>query len=75
MGKRQVRIAQKDIARQAPELIGQKAQIILENNRVFTGRVQHVTAEALTVQDARFNIHQLAANDVWEVVYDKETLY
>ena len=75
MGKRQVRIAQKDIAGQAPELIGQKAQIILENNRVITGRVQHVTADALTVRDARFNIHQLAANDVWEVVYDKETLY
>ena len=75
MGKRQYRVAQKDLLNKAAELLGQKVQVILANNRVFSGLVQQVTATEVVLKDARFNLHRLSPNDVREVVYDKETLY
>jgi small nuclear ribonucleoprotein (snRNP)-like protein len=75
VGKRQYRVAQKDIVSKAAELQGQKVQVILENNRVFSGLVQEVSATEVVLKDARFNIHRLSPDDVREVVYDKETLY
>jgi small nuclear ribonucleoprotein (snRNP)-like protein len=75
VGKRQYRVAQKDIVSKAAELQGQKVQVILENNRVFSGLVQEVSVTEVVLKDARFNIHRLSPDDVREVVYDKETLY
>ncbi len=75
MGKRQYRVAPKELLNKAAELQGRKVQVILENNRVFSGLVQEVTATAVVLKDARFNLHRLSPNDVREVVYDKETLY
>ena len=75
MGKRQYRVAQKDLVSKAAELQGQKVQVIMENNRVFSGLVHWVSVTELVVEDARFNLHRLSPDDVREVVYDKETLY
>lgn len=75
MGKRQFRIGQKDLIQKASELEGQKAQVILHNNLVFTGLIQKITSSEVLVKDARFNLHRISAHDVLEVVYDQETLY
>lgn len=75
MGKRQFRIGQKDLMAKADELLGQKVQVILEGNRVLTGLLQVLSSSELLLKDARFNLHRISPNDVWEVVYDRETLY
>lgn len=75
MGKRQFRVAQKDLLSKAAELQGQKVQVMLENNRVLTGLVRQVSVDEMLIEDALFNLHRLSLHDVWEVVYDKETLY
>ena len=75
MGKRQFRIGQKELVQKASELEGQKAQVILNNNRVLTGLLLKVTASEVLVKDGRFNLHRISQTDVLEVVYDLETQY
>lgn len=75
MGKRQFRIGQKDLIAKAGELEGQKAQVILNNNRVLTGLLQKITPSEVLLKDGRFNLHRIAPDDVLEVMYDRETLY
>lgn len=74
MGKRQVRIFQKNLAQLSPELIGREVQVILSDNRVFHGRLNEFSGVSLCIIDYRQRLHTFQSDAIQELVYDLETL-
>ena len=75
MGKRQVRIFQKDLEKHLPELLLQPAvQVVLRNNVVITGLLSG-DEELLILKDFRFGKHEFGIEEVIEIIYDVEAAY
>ena len=74
MGKRQVRIFQKDLAGKAPEIAGREVQVILSDNRVFHGTLNEFSNVSLCIKDYRQRLHTFGLGEIQELVYDLETL-
>jgi hypothetical protein len=74
MGKRQVRIFQKNLMELAPETLGREVQVILSDNRVFHGTVNEFSGVSLCIKDYRQQLHRFKPEEIQELVYDLETL-
>ena len=74
MGKRQVRIFQKNLAEKAPEIAGREVHIILSDNRVFHGTLNEFSDVSLCIKDYRQRLHTFGLGEIQELVYDLETL-
>ncbi len=74
MGKRQVRIFQKNLAGKGPEIGGREVHIILSDNRVFHGTVNEFSDVSLCIKDYRQRLHTFGLGEIQELVYDLETL-
>jgi hypothetical protein len=75
MGKRQVRIFNRELIARQAEILQQEVQVVLQNGAVVQGKATAFTADKITVTDKRFHKHALAITEVAEVVFDKESLY
>ena len=74
MGKRQVRVFQKNLAEKAPDITGREVQIILCDNRVFHGTLNEFSDVSLCIIDYRQRLHTFGLGEIQELVYDLETL-
>ena len=74
MGKRQVRIFQKELAGRRAELAGKEVHLILTDNRVFRGTVNEFSDVSLCITDFRRRLHKFRPEEIQELVYDLETL-
>lgn len=72
MSKRLVRIANKNIAMELINHTGLELNAILQTGKTYFGKLISVTSEHLTLKDTRQHTHQLAIQDLYEVVYDFE---
>jgi hypothetical protein len=75
MGKRQTRIFAKDILQQLPLIINQEANVLLKNGTVFHGIIRQSTAPGFLLKDMLGRSHTIAAEDIAEIILDKEVLY
>ena len=74
MGKRQVRVFQKNLAEKKAEIGNREVQIILSDNRVFHGVVNEFSDVSLCIKDYRQRLHTFGLGEIQELVYDLETL-
>ena len=74
MGKRQVRIFQKNLAGKGAEITGLEVHIILSDNRVFHGTLNEFSDVSLCIIDYRQRLHTFGLGEIQELVYDLETL-
>ena len=74
MGKRQVRIFQKNLAEKASVIAGREVHIILSDNRVFHGTLNEFSDVSLYIKDFRQRLHTFGLGEIQELVYDLETL-
>ena len=74
MGKRQVRIFQKNLAGKGSEITGREVHIILSDNRVFHGTLNEFSDVSLCIIDYRQRLHTFGLGEIQELVYDLETL-
>lgn len=76
MGKRQVRIFQKDLEKRLSEVLQQPVvQVVLRNKSVLAGSLSDINTGELQLKDFRFNTHKFSVNDVEEIIYDIEAPY
>lgn len=76
MGKRQVRIFQKDLEKRLPEVLQQSVvQVVLRNKTVLSGSMSSINAGELQLKDLRFNKHEFTLEEVEEIIYDIEAPY
>jgi hypothetical protein len=74
MGKRQVRILQKNLLQKNAEIAGREVHLILTDNRVFHGTVNEFSDVSLCIKDYRQRLHTFGLGEIQELVYDLETL-
>jgi hypothetical protein len=74
MGKRQVRIFQKNLPEKRAEIGHREVQLILTDNRVFHGTVNEFSDVSLCIKDYRQRLHTFGLGEIQELVYDFETL-
>ncbi|GAB3197855.1 hypothetical protein ABID22_000725 [Pontibacter aydingkolensis] len=76
MGKRQVRIFQKDLEQRLPELLQQPVvQVVLRTKAVLAGSLSSINSSRLQLKDFRFNKHEFTPDEVEEIFYDIEAPY
>ena len=76
MGKRQVRIFQKDLEKRLPEVLQQPVvQVVLRNKSVLVGSLSGTSAGGLQLKDFRFHKHEFTLEEVEEIIYDIEAPY
>ncbi len=78
MGKRPLRIHQRDIAQEAPKLVGQQAQVVMIDGLTHAGKLLACGNDALSIEDLNANWthrkshrHQLPFTEINYIVVDK----
>ncbi|HXA00586.1 MAG TPA: hypothetical protein VNW99_01280 [Cytophagaceae bacterium] len=75
MGKRLIRIYDKDIPALANTLIGLEINIILRNKSTCHGLLISADKEGTELKDMRNHKHYFKFSDMMEIVYDKVAAY
>jgi hypothetical protein len=76
MGKRQVRIFQKDLEKHFEDLLQQPAvQVVLRSKEVLHGTVCSIDKGIFLLKDFRFGKHHFTMEQVEEIIYDIEAPY
>jgi hypothetical protein len=70
MGKRLIRIYDKDIPAKSMALTGMKINLVLHNNSTFHGLLIKVTEEGLELKDMLNRKHTFKFSQMTEIVYD-----
>ncbi|WP_299819323.1 hypothetical protein [uncultured Pontibacter sp.] len=76
MGKRQVRIFQKDLEKHLQELLQQPVvQVVLRTKVVLAGSLSSINPGVLQLKDFRGGKHQFTLGEIEEIIYDLEAPY
>ncbi|WP_187260954.1 hypothetical protein [Pontibacter beigongshangensis] len=76
MGKRQIRVYNKDILAQVPELLLQPVvQVVLHTNVVIQGRLRTIDPINAELWDRTFERRVLPLQQIKEIIYDKEAAF
>ncbi len=75
MGKRQIRVFQKDIFSQRNQLVGKNAQVVLGSQATFYGTILNIEEASLQIRDMRLKKHRYPLTEVTELVLDYVTTY
>jgi hypothetical protein len=75
MGKRLIRIYDKDIPALSNTLIGIEINIVLRNKSTCHGLLISADKEGMEIKDMRSHKHYFKFSDMMEIVYDKIAAY
>jgi hypothetical protein len=75
MGKRLIRIYDKDIPAKSKSLTGLKINIVLHNKSTFHGLLVKATEDGLELKDMRNKKHIIKFSEMTEIVYDMVAAY
>jgi hypothetical protein len=75
MGKRLIRIYDKDIPAKSKSLTGLKINIVLHNQSTFHGLLVKVNEDGLELKDMRNRTHTIKFSEMTEIVYDMVAAY
>ncbi|HEX8547338.1 MAG TPA: hypothetical protein VF691_10285 [Cytophagaceae bacterium] len=70
MGKRRVRIFNKDIETRYNEVLNREANLILYGKKTLHGNVLSLENNAFTVKDTILRTHKVALQDIEEINFD-----
>lgn len=74
MSKRLNRITTKNISSALADRIGLELNAVAKNGNIHFGKLHAISDEYLTLLDARQHTHQLRIHDLFEVVYDAQSI-
>jgi hypothetical protein len=75
MGKRLIRIYDKDIPARSKSLTGLKINIVLHNQSTLHGLLVKVNEDGLELKDMRNRTHTIKFSEMTEIVYDMVAAY
>lgn len=75
MGKRLVRIFEKDLKKQIDKLIGLELNVVLKNKTTIHGVLNQFEDNHLKIKDLLHRNHTIAIEKVEEIVFDKTSAY
>jgi hypothetical protein len=75
MGKRLIRIFDKDIPALSESLVGMKLNLVLQNKSTFYGMLLSADQEGLKLKDMLNRKHSFKFPEITEIVYDKIAAY
>lgn len=70
MGKRQERIKGRVLTKNFGKIEGREVNVIQKDGVTIHGYVIFTSAEKLIIEDLRYHTHEVAINDIAEVVLD-----
>jgi hypothetical protein len=75
MGKRLVRINNKDISGKLKELIGREVNLVLINKNILHGVIIDSPEHTFRIKDMLLKTHYVKFSEVNEVIYDIEAAF
>lgn len=75
MGKRQIRIFNKDILSRSTEVINREANLILYGKKTLHGNIMKLEKDIFTVKDTILRIHKVGLTDIEEINFDIDAKY
>lgn len=75
MGKRLIRIFQKEIPSQVNALLNLELHLVLKNNTTIHGLLKKIENNILTVEGGLHEKHAVKLDEILEIVYDKEAAF
>jgi small nuclear ribonucleoprotein (snRNP)-like protein len=75
MGKRLIRIFQKDIPARINTLLNLEINLVLRNNKTIHGVLKKVDNDLLTMDGVMHEKHTVKVEEITEIIYDKEAAY
>lgn len=75
MGKRQIRIDEKELSEKLPDLLGIEMNLILKNDVTLHGKILKIKAQQIQFKDSVLRTHWLNIAELAEVILDKKTEY
>jgi len=75
MGKRLIRIFQKEIPSQVNTLLNLELHLVLRNNKTIFGLLKKFENNILTVEGGLKEKHSVKLEEILEIVYDKEASF
>ena len=74
MSKRLVRLNPEIIFKKLGNVTGLEVNAVLQNGRTYFGRIKSVTTDYIILTDTRDHLHKIAMADLYEIVYDMESI-
>jgi hypothetical protein len=75
MAKRQSRYFTLEIEPNTNKIIGKMAHVVLNNNSVFSGKIESIQEGVVILKTAVYHTQQLPINIITELITDQETPY
>lgn len=75
MGKRLIRIFQKDIPSRINSLINMDINLVLKNNTTIRGVLKKAEHTTFLLEGGRHEIHTVSLDEIVELIYDKESAF
>ena len=74
MSKRLVRLNPEIIFRKLENVTELEINAVLQNGRTYFGKIKSVTSDYVVLADTRDHVHRIAIADLYEIVYDMESI-
>lgn len=75
MGKRQIRIFQRDIPNKISLILNKEANIVFSNKTTIHGTVVKIESTIFTIKDFKRVNHKVNLSDIVEINFDQVALY
>ncbi len=75
MGKRLVRIFNKDISAKISTIIDKEVNLVLKNNTTLHGIITNSENNIFKIKDMLNKKHVVTLDDIVEIIYDREAAY
>jgi hypothetical protein len=75
MGKRLVRIFNKDITANFNTIIDKEVNVIMKNNSTLHGIITKSENNIFKIKDMLNNKHEVTLDDIVEIIYDREAAF
>jgi hypothetical protein len=75
MGKRLIRINNKDISGSLKELAGKEVNLVMVNKNVLHGTIIESIENTFKIKDMLLKTHYIKFSEVNEIIYDKEAAF
>jgi small nuclear ribonucleoprotein (snRNP)-like protein len=75
MGKRLVRLFQKDLLANIPRMIDRRLDIVMQNNTTIHGTLLSFTGNEIIIKDFISRKHKVNPAEIAEIIWDEEAPY
>ncbi|MCU0447462.1 MAG: hypothetical protein MUE85_21400 [Microscillaceae bacterium] len=75
MGKRQIRVFERELSEKIPSLLNIELNIVLKNDTTLRGKIIKHQNQKILFKDTILRLHSLKIIDIAEIIWDKTSDY